>query len=178
MPSVPITFLLNTIHGFFALIYFGSVMVFGIFGPKLSKLSEGTIYEILSQIFPPLMTFIEASGMITIVFGAGEFTFYMIHYYRDGGIPQVENVIFSTGWGECVFIGAILGIVGFSIGLYIAHNFEKLFKLVKSLDPSVADEIKITQYKIRFYSLLGLSFLTLTVILMVLAVSFLPLPSA
>ena len=177
MPSVPITFLLNTIHGFFALIYFGSVLVFGIFGPKLSKLSESNLYEILTQIMPPLMSFIEASGMITIVFGAAEFTFYMIQYYRDGGIIQIEKVIFYTGWGESVFIGAILGIIGFSMGLYIAHNFEKLFKLAKSLDPSVVDEIKLTQDRIRFFSLIGAIFLTLSVILMILAVSFLPLPS-
>ena len=178
MPSVPITFLLNTIHGFFALIYFGSVLVFGVFGPKLSKLSESSLYDILTQIMPPLMSFVEASGMITVVFGAAEFTFYMIEYYKDGGISAIENVIFSTGWGESVFIGAILGIIGFSMGLYIAHNFEKLFKLAKSLDPSVVDEIKITENKIKLFSLIGTLFLTLSVILMILAVSFLPLPSA
>ncbi|QIW22974.1 hypothetical protein EWF20_01560 [Sulfolobus sp. S-194] len=176
MPSVPINFLLNVIHGFFSLIYFGAVLIFGLFGPKLSKLSEGTVSDLMLTVFPNLMSFIEASGMITIVFGAGEFFFYMIGYYRNGGIIEVEKILFSTGWGLCVFIGGILGIIGFSMGLYIASNFEKLFKLYKSLDPSVADDIRVTQSKIRLYSVVGLAFLTLTVIFMVLAVSFLPLP--
>ncbi|BFH73149.1 hypothetical protein SJAV_10930 [Sulfurisphaera javensis] len=174
--AVPISFLLNVVHGFFSLIYFGAVMIFGVFGPRLSKLSEGSIYELMTQIFPPLMSFIEATGMITIVFGAGEFLFYMIEYYREGGISEVESIILSTDWGFCIFIGGILGIIGFSIGLIIAHNFERLFKLYKSVNPEVADEIKVTQLRLKFYSVLGMSILTLTVILMVLAVSFLPLP--
>lgn len=174
---VPISFLLNAIHGFFSLIYYGAILIFGaVVAPRLSKLSESTVSELMTAVFPTLLSFIEASGMITIVFGAGEFFFYMIRYYRDGGLNEVASILFSTGWGICVFSGAILGIIGFSIGLLIANNFEKIFKLYKSLNPSSVYDIKLLQIKLRFYSILGAIFLTTTVILMVLAVSFLPLP--
>ncbi|ARM74797.1 hypothetical protein [Acidianus manzaensis] len=174
---VPISFLLNAIHGFFSLIYYGAIMIFGVVvAPKFSKLSESTITDLMRSVFPTLLSFIEASGMITIVFGAGEFFHYMIGYYKDGGLNEVSTILFSTGWGICVFTGAILGFVGFSIGLIIASNFEKIFKLYKSIDPSSINEIQFLQIKLRFYSILGAIFLTVTVILMILAVSFLPLP--
>ena len=178
MYSVPINFALNVIHGFFSLIYFGAVMIFGVFGSRLSSLSEGTVSDLMLTVFPAVKTFVEVSGMITVVFGAGEFLLYMIGYYKDGGIGDVEKVLFSTGWGLSVFVGAILGIIGFSIGLLIARNFERLFRLYKSLDPSAFYEIKAVQGKLRVYSVVGLSFLTLSVIFMIIAVSFLPLPAA
>ncbi|AWR96317.1 hypothetical protein DFR86_01325 [Acidianus sulfidivorans JP7] len=175
---VPISFLLNVIHGFFSLIYYGAILIFGVVvAPKFSKLSEGTISELMSNVFPTLLSFIEASGMITIVFGAGEFFHYMIGYYKDGGLSEVGNILFSTGWGICVFSGAILGFIGFSIGLIIASNFEKIFKLYKSTNPESINQIQLLQIRLKFYSLLGAIFLTTTVILMILAVSFLPLPN-
>lgn len=173
---VPISFLLNVIHGFFSLIYYGAVIAFGILAPRLSRLSESTAHELMTTILPIFLSFIESSGMITIVFGAGEFLFYMIGYYRSGGFAEVSHILFSTGWGICVFSGAILGFIGFSIGFLIASNLEKLFKLYKSVDPSSIYEIKPIQAKLSFYSTLGAGFLTIAVILMVLAVSFLPLP--
>ena len=174
---VPISFILNVMHGFFSLIYYGSVMIFGVIvAPRLSKLSNETVNDLMYNLFPTLVSFIEATGMITIVFGAGEFIHYLIGYYRSGGISEVYHVLFSTGWGICIFSGAILGIIGFSIGLLIGHYFEKLFKLFRSIDPESIDEIKLVQGKLKYYSTFGALLLTITVILMILGVSFLPLP--
>lgn len=152
-------------------------MIFGVVvAPRLSKLSNETVNDLMSNLFPILVSFIEASGMITIVFGAGEFIHYLIGYYRSGGINEVYHVVFSTDWGICIFSGAILGIIGFSIGLLIGHYFERLFKLFKSIDPASIDEISILQNKLKYYSTFGAIFLTIAVILMILGVSFLPLP--
>lgn len=176
MESVPITFLLNVIHGFFSLIYYGAVVAFAILLPRLPKLSESTVYELMTLILPTFLSFIQTSGMITIVFGAGEFLFYMIGYYKAGGFAEVSYILFSTGWGICVFSGAIIGFIGFSVGLFIARNLERLFKLYRLTDPSTIYEIKQILARLSFYSTLGAGFLTIAVILMVLAVSFLPLP--
>ncbi len=175
---VPISFILNVLHGFFSLIYYGSVMVFGVIvAPRLSKLSNETVNDLMHTLCPTLVSFIEATGMITIVFGAGEFIHYLIGYDREGGISEVYHVLFSTGWGICIFSGAILGFIGFSMGLLIGHYFERLFKLFKSIDPESIDEITILQNKLKYYSTFGAIFLTMAVILMILGVSFLPLPA-
>ncbi len=174
---VPISFILNVLHGFFSLIYYGAVMIFGVVvAPRISKLSNETVNDLMYNLFPTLVSFIEATGMITVVFGAGEFIHYLIGYYRAGGMAEVYHVLFSTGWGICIFSGAILGIIGFSIGLFIGHYFERLFKLFKSIDPKSIDEIELLQNKLKFYSIFGASLLTITVILMILGVSFLQLP--
>lgn len=176
MYSVPINFALNVIHGFFSLVYFGAVLIFGVFGSRLSRLSESTVSDLMMTVFPGIKTFVEVSGMITMVFGAGEFLLYMVGYYRQGGMVVVEGVLFSTGWGLSVLVGAVLGLVGYSMGLLINRNFERLFRLYRSLDPSVFEEIKEIEARLRVYSVVGMSFLSLAVVCMIVAVSFLPLP--
>ncbi|MCI2414000.1 MAG: hypothetical protein MPF33_01915 [Candidatus Aramenus sp.] len=174
---MPISLVLNVIHGFFSLIYYGAVIIFGaVVAPRISKLSSEAVFELMTRLFPTILSFIEVSGMITVVFGAGEFLHYMIGYYKDGGIQEVTYVLFSTGWGVCVFVGALFGIVGFTVGLLIGRYFETLFKLYRSVDPATVDQIHLVENKLRFYSLLGTALLTITVIFMILAVSFLPLP--
>ncbi|MEL9969897.1 MAG: hypothetical protein QXF16_03450, partial [Metallosphaera sp.] len=83
---VPISILLNVVHGFSALIYFGAIMIFGaVFAPRLARLSSSTLYELFKEIFPPVLSFAEAVGLLTMIFGAGEFLHYMIGYYQLGG---------------------------------------------------------------------------------------------
>ncbi|AWR98469.1 hypothetical protein [Metallosphaera hakonensis] len=174
----PISILLNVVHGFSALIYFGGVMLFGaVFAPKLTRLSSSTVFELMREVFPTVLSFVEAVGLLTMVFGAGEFIHYLIGYYLAGGFSLVYRVLFSTPWGASVFSGALLGLAGFVVGIKIASTFETLFKLYKSTDPSKIDQIKLLEIKLRFYSLVGMVLLTMTVLLMVLAVSFLPIPS-
>lgn len=174
---VPISILLNVVHGFSALIYFGGVMLFGaVFAPKLSKLSSSTVFELMRDVFPSVLSFAEAVGLLTMVFGAGEFIHYMLGYYRAGGTSLVYHVLFSTPWGASVFSGAVIGLAGFLVGVKIASIFETLFKLYRSTDPARIDEIRLLEMKLRFYSLVGMVLLTTTVLLMVLAVSFLPIP--
>ncbi|QKQ99019.1 hypothetical protein GWK48_00180 [Metallosphaera tengchongensis] len=175
--SVPISILLNVVHGFSSLIYFGAVMLFGaVFAPKLSKLSESTLFELMRDVFPSVLSFAEAVGLLTMVFGAGEFIHYMIGYYLEGGMGKVYQVIFGTPWGASIFTGAITGLIGFLVGVKIASTFESMFKAYRSSDPRKADDLKALKVKLRFYSLVGMVFLTATVLLMVIAVSFLPLP--
>jgi hypothetical protein len=170
---VPINFILNVIHGFFGMIYYGAVLLFGLFFPKLEKLEKEE--EILTSLFPSLVSFIESTGMITVVFGAGEFIHYMIGYYKDGGMQVVQKVLL-TGWGFSILVGGILGLAGFFVGLNIAFLFERIFKAYKSIDPSSIEEINMLKEKLSFYSKLGAILLTLSVIFMILGVSFLPLP--
>ncbi|MEM0064579.1 MAG: hypothetical protein QXR57_04185 [Metallosphaera sp.] len=175
---VPISILLNVVHGFSALIYFGAIMIFGaVFAPRLARLSSSTLYELFKEIFPPVLSFAEAVGLLTMIFGAGEFLHYMIGYYQLGGTSLVYTVLFSTPWGASVLSGAIIGLVGFLVGVRIATLFERLFKLYKSTNPSSLDEIRVVEAKLRMYSLIGMVLLSATVLLMVLAVSFLPLPT-
>ncbi|NON62969.1 hypothetical protein [Acidianus sp. RZ1] len=174
---VPISIILNEIHGFFALIYFGSVMVFGIaVVPRIGKLSEGTVGEMARIFFPPILSFVEATGMVTVVFGAGEFLHYLLGYYRLGGMKEVYGIIFGTTWGLSILVGGILGLIGFFIGFFIAHYLERIFKLFRSLDPSTEVEIEMIQKRLNFLSIIGAVLLCITVILMILAVSVLPLP--
>ncbi|ABP95125.1 hypothetical protein HA72_0954 [Metallosphaera sedula] len=174
---VPISILLNVVHGFSSLVYFGGVMLFGaVFAPKLAKLSNSTVFELMRDVFPSVLSFAEAVGLLTMVFGAGEFLYYMLEFYRSGGLSEVYRVLFSTPWGASVFSGALIGLVGFLVGVKIASIFERLFRLYRSVDPSKIDEIRVLEMKLRLYSLVGMVLLTTTVLLMVLAVSFLPLP--
>ncbi len=168
---VPINFILNVIHGFFGMIYYGAVLLFGLFYPKVEKVGD----ELLTNVFPTLVSFIESTGMITVVFGAGEFIHYMIGYYKDGGIQEVQKILL-TGWGFSILLGGILGLAGFFIGLNIGFLFERMFKAYKSIDPSSIEEVKKIKSKLSFYSKLGAVLLTLAVIFMILGVSFLPLP--
>lgn len=155
------------------MIYYGAVLLFGLFFPKLEKVeNEG---EFLTTLFPSLVSFIESTGMITVVFGAGEFIHYMIGYYKDGGMQEVQKVLL-TGWGFSILLGGILGLAGFLVGLNIGFLFERIFKAYKSIDPSSIREVEKLKAKLSFYSKLGAVLLTLAVILMILGVSFLQLP--
>lgn len=130
------------------MIYYGAVLLFGLFFPKLEKLEKEE--EILTSLFPSLVSFIESTGMITVVFGAGEFIHYMIGYYKDGGMQVVQKVLL-TGWGFSILVGGILGLAGFFVGLNVAFLFERIFKAYKSIDPSSIEELDMLKGKLSFY---------------------------
>ncbi|MUN28955.1 hypothetical protein [Sulfuracidifex metallicus] len=173
---VPISFALNVVHGFFGIIYYGATTVFGIaIAPRLAKLSSEAIRELMKGFLPSVLSFIESSGIVTIVFGAGQFLHYMIGYYKAGGMPEVESVLFSTGWGISILLGGIIGLFGFLVGLSVRKDINKLASVYRNILPDDAqvNEVKTNLMKV---SLIGTTLLTISVILMLVGVTFLPLP--
>ncbi len=173
---VPIAFALNVIHGFFGLIYYGATTLFGIMiVPKLGKVSAESVRE-LRSFLPGVVTFIQSSGIITIVFGAGQFLHYMIGYYKGGGLGEVYGVLFGSGWGLSVLIGGIFGILGLLTGGLVKRDMDRMMSLYRNILPD--DEMLVQARKsLQRSSMIGTILLTISVILMLVAVTFLPLPS-
>ncbi len=172
---VPISFALNVIHGFFGLIYYGATTMFGVvIAPKLSKVSSETVRE-LRNFLPSAVSFIQSAGIITIVFGAGQLIHYLIGYYEGGGMSDVYHVLFGTGWGVSVFVGGIFGIAGLLMGAFVKRDMDRLMQVYRGILPD--DEVLDKERgNLRRDSLLGTALLTVSVIFMLVAVTFLPLP--
>ncbi|WP_054846239.1 hypothetical protein [Sulfuracidifex tepidarius] len=130
----------------------------------------------LRNFLPGIVTLIQSSGIITIVFGAGQFLHYMIGYYKGGGMGEVYAILFGSGWGLSVLVGGVFGFIGLLIGGLVKRDMDRMMSLYRNILPD--DEMLMQARKsLQRSSMIGTVFLTISVIFMLVAVTFLPLPS-
>lgn len=122
------TGILLWLHAFGAVAWLGGVLLFGILvTPTLSKLSAPARDEVVINLFPKLVRYIEGFGVFTVVLG-----FLSLYAFTSNFFFAIMTL--TSQFGLFMIIGAVLALVavGLSFGL-IGPSFLKVARITKEM---------------------------------------------
>ncbi len=110
--------------------------------PAMAKTGPPHAPALMANMLKPMMIVLHSSAIMTIVFGV-----IMAFRVRD----SLFDVLWSTNWGTMIWLGFLLAVVGYGLGIFAGLTNKKMADIGVSLQgpPSPEQAADMVKYRDR-----------------------------